>query len=367
MLTRYSPSRSLAGKSGSFPGKKYRSILLAGLCLIGVTTRIFAQTAQKVKPLSTSEKKVFRKYEDSLKRFSDQIVYSDTPAVRLRSDSLFVRSLVRALKNKNSFYYPFDSLQTISRLYAPDSSFRILTWQFKKDDYLYLQEGAIQVNQPDGSLKLFPLFDVSMFTGKPLDSVRTRKNWIGAIYYRIILKTYNGANYYTLLGFDDYSQSSNKKWMEVLTFTPSGEPAFGGPFISFQEDSARRPVQFRFSMEYKKEASTHFNYDPDMDMIVFDHLIPEGGEAEKKDSYIPDGDFEGFTWKNGKWVHVDKLADKLFNFKLKDGEFPMDEKILDESGNSNEQKLMDQSEKNLQKKGKTKIPVKDPVKKPGNQ
>ena len=135
--------------------------------------------------------------------FADGIVNAENAADRFRSDSQFVRMLVRTLRAKNSFYYPFDSLETISRLYAPDSSFRILTWQYKIDDYLYLQEGAIQVNQPDGSLKLFPLFDVSMFTSTPLDSVRTRRNWIGAIYYRIIEKTYGGNKYYTLLGFDD--------------------------------------------------------------------------------------------------------------------------------------------------------------------
>jgi hypothetical protein len=303
--------------------------------------------------LSAGAKKELRKREDSLRFFADQIVYSDTAAVRFRSDSQFIRTLVRTLKVKNSFLYPFDSLTTTSHLYAPDSSFRIFTWQFKKDDYLYLQEGVIQINLPDGSLKLFPLFDASMFTTKPLDSVRNRKNWIGAIYYRIVLKTFEGRKYYTLLGFDDYSESSNKKWMEVLTFSPEGEPQFGGPYFSYAEDSVRKPAQYRFNIEYKKDASTRFNYDPEMDMIIFDHLIPEGGEAEKKDSYIPDGDFEGFKWKDGRWVHVDKV----FNYKLKDGGFPMDEKLLDESGNSDEQKLLDQSQKNIQN-SKAKPPVK---------
>ena len=311
--------------------------------------------------LRSAEKKEFRHKEDSLKVFADGIVNAENAADRFRSDSQFVRMLVRTLRSKNSFYYPFDSLETISRLYAPDSSFRILTWQYKKDDYLYLQEGAIQVNQPDGSLKLFPLFDVSMFTSTPLDSVRNRRNWIGAIYYRIIEKSYEGNKYYTLLGFDDYSLSSNKKWMEVLTFSPSGEPVFGGPYISFREDSVHKPVQYRFSIEYKKEAATRFNYDSTMDMVLFDHLIPEDESApEKKDSYIPDGDFEGFRWKDGQWVHVDKV----FDYKLKDGAFPMDEKLMDESGNPDEQKLMEQSEKN-QKKAKTK--PQPSVKKPGDQ
>ena len=285
--------------------------------------------------------------------FADSIVNGETPETRFRADSQFIRSLVRALKLPHSFYYPFDSLGTISRLYSPDSNFRIFTWQFKKDNLLYLQEGAIQLNQSDGSLKLLPLFDASMFTARPLDSVRNRHNWIGAIYYKMILKTWQGRNYYTLLGFDDYSMSSNKKWMEVLTFSPQGEPEFGGPYFSFQDDSVRKKIQYRFNIEYKKEALTRFNYDQDMDMVIFDHLVPEGDQPNKKDTYIPDGDFEAFQWKEGKWVHVEK---QLFNFKLKDGQFPMEAKMMDDQGNLDEQKLLDQSQKNEQKKRPVKKP-----------
>jgi hypothetical protein len=306
-------------------------------------------------PLPPAALAAFRQREDSIKTYAFDIVNAESASARFRADSQFIRSLVRTLKLSYSFYYPFDSLQTISRLYAPDSSFRILTWQFKKDDFLYLQEGAIQINQPDGSLKLFPLFDASMFTDKPTDSIRTRHNWIGAIYYKIILKTYAGKKYYTLLGFDDYSQTSNKKWMEVLTFSPEGEPLFGGPYFSFQEDSVRKPTQYRFNIEYKKEAGTRFNYDPQMDMVVYDHLIPEGNQPQKKDTYIPDGDFEAFQWKNGRWVHVQK---ELFTFKLKDGEFPMEAKMLDDQGNSNEAKLQEQSEKNIKKSGEKPPPPK---------
>jgi hypothetical protein len=249
------------------------------------------------------------KKQDSLRIYSDSMINAQNPAQRFRADSIFIRGLVRALLVPHSFQYPFDSLRTVSRLYAPDSSFRIFTWQLKKDEYVFLQKGAIQVKTKDGSLKLFPLFDASMFTGKPLDSVRSPRNWIGAIYYRIVMKEHNGKKFYTLLGFDDFSISSNKKWMDVLTFNSNGEPQFGGPFISFKEDTVKRSTQYRFNIEYKKEANTVFNYDPQLDMIVYDHLISETNEPEKKDTYVPDGDYEGFKWKNGQWVHVDKVFD----------------------------------------------------------
>ena len=328
--------------------KKHFFNAIAFACFLLFINNTSAQTFSK------TAKKDFEKREDSLKKYSNNIVFAAEANERFRSDSVFIKMLVRALKQNNSFYYPFDSLQTISRIYAPDSSFRIFTWELKKDEYVYIQHGAIQMHTADGSLKLFPLHDASMFSKNPDDSVRSANNWIGAIYYKMILKTFNNKKYYTLLGFDDYTISSTKKWMEILTFNDNNEPVFGGPYISFKEDTAKRPTQVRFNLEYKKEASVRFNYDPELDLIVYDNLISETNEPEKKDTYIPDGDFEGFKWKDGQWVHVDKM----FDYKLKDGEFPKEKLILDNNGKPDEQKLMDQSIKNQQKSDSARKPVK---------
>ena len=300
--------------------------------------------------ITRNDRMLLRQKEDSLQIYADSMINATETGKRFRSDSNFVKTFVRALKINNSFYYSFDSLKTVSRLYAPDSSFRIFTWQLKKDAYIYLQQGAIQMRTPDGSLKLFPLFDVSMFTARQQDSVRTRNNWIGAIYYRIIQKAFKGKSYYTLLGFDEYYAGSNRKWMEVLTFDDKGEPRFGGPYISFKEDTGKLKsvVLNRFYIEYKKEASTLFNYNPELDMIIYDHLISEDDQPERKESYIPDGDYEGFKWKNGQWTHVDKV----FNFKLKDGEFPQENPLRDADGKLDEKKLIEQSEKNMKKQKK---------------
>ena len=72
-----------------------------------------------------------------------------------------------------------------------------------------------------------------------------------------------------------------------------------------------------------------------------------------KETYIPDGDFQGFKWENGQWVHVDKV----FNYKLKDGEYPKDKMILNDAGKPDEQILKQQSDKNQKK---------EPIKKDGN-
>lgn len=253
-----------------------------------------------------------------MKVIAPRIVMAIDAAERFRSDSLFTRLMVRALKVPFSFSYPFDSVKQISRLYAPDSTFRIFTWQVVKDENMARRHGAIQMRTADGSLKLFPLIDKTMLLESPDDTVTSSDAWIGAIYYKIVKNTNNNTSYYTLLGYDENSMRSTKKRIEVMHFDPAGKPIFGGPFFSFQEDSVKLPVQTRFSIEYKKEGNARMQYDEDMQMIVYDHLIPENGEKAKKYTYIPDGDYEGFKWKNGKWVHVDKV----FNFALKDGEAP---------------------------------------------
>ena len=292
-----------------------------------LSTAIYLQT--NAQSLSSSDLKKITIKEDSLKSLAENFHTDSLTAGRMRSDSLFVKTLIRTLQIKNSFHYPLDSVFGVSKVYAPDSSFRILSWNLSFDQYYSRQRAAIQFNTADGSLKLVPLRDVSEFTENAMDSVRTKNNWIGAVYYRIIKTSHNNKDFYTLVGFDDYSALSNKKWLEVMSFNSKNEPVFGGPFFSFEEDSIKKPVQYRYNIEYKKEARAVLEYDEELELIIIDHLISETGEPENKFTYIPDGDVEAFKWKNGKWVHVDKLYD----FKLEDGEFPMPAPIRDKQGN----------------------------------
>ncbi len=243
--------------------------------------------------------------EENMRAYADDIVNAPEAADRAIADSFFTRSLVQALKVPYSFSYAFDSLKTISFLYAPDSSFRIITWQIMKDFTYYRQKGAIQYHTKDGSLKLTPLYDSSPFTDNPIDSVRTNEQWIGAVYYTIIEKTFNNKNYYTLIGYDENDARSTKKWLEVLTFDANNRPIFGGRYFNYPNDDTKPPQPaYRFCIEFKKEANARMNYDPDLDMITFARLTSETGENEKHYTLVPIGSFEGFKWVNGKWVYV---------------------------------------------------------------
>ncbi len=320
-------------------------------CLFSTGTLfIFAQRLKK------DDLALLQKKEDSLKKYSLKLIQGITATDRFNADSIFTKMFVRALVTKNSFFYPFDSLETISKLYAPDSSFKIFTWQMVINENIIRQHGAIQMKTNDGSLKLYPLIDKSDVTINLADTFANNKGWIGAVYYKIIQTRSSNQNYYTLLGYDENNIRSNRKIIEALNFS-NDEPTFGGRLFSFEEDSLLKPAVSRYIMEYKKNAGARLTYDEDLSMIIFEHLESETSEPTKKWTYIPDGDYEGFKWKNGKWIHVNKV----FNQVTPEGKVPVPNPIKDADGNTDENKLQDNIPKektDVEKKANNKRVVK---------
>jgi hypothetical protein len=149
------------------------------------------------------------------------------------------------------------------------------------------------------------------------------------------------------LGFDENNIRSSRKIIEVLDFI-NDEPIFGGRYFSYEDDGVFKSSHSRYIMEYKKEAGPKLNYDKDLDIIVVEHLISESNEPNKKWTLVGDGDYEGFKWKNGKWVHVEKV----FNVVTPDGQAPVPNPIRDPSGNLDENKLKGAEETPAKPKGK---------------
>ena len=317
--------------------------------LLVLLVTFFACTISFAQGISNADLKLLQQKEDSIRALSVQIIQGINADDRFNADSSFTRMLVRALKIKNSFHYPFESLQTISILYSPDSVFRIFTWQLVINENVIRQHGAIQMKTYDGSLKLFGLIDKSNVTTNIADTIGNHNGWIGAIYYKIIQKKSSNQNFYTLLGFDENNIRSSRKIIEVLNFL-NDEPTFGGRYFSYEEDSVFKTSQSRYIMEYKKEAGPRLTYDKDLDMIIVEHLVSESNEPKKKWTLVGDGDYEGFKWKGGKWVHVEKV----FNVVTPDGQAPVPNPVRDPSGNIDEKKLKgaEENEKPVKPKGK---------------
>lgn len=291
----------------------------------------FATEAQRT---LRTERTSLKKWEDSLKEYSIQIIEGKNPSDRFTADSIFTKILVRALVNKNSFYYPFNSLESISKLFAPDSSFKIFTWQMIINENMIRQHGAIQMKTNDGSLQLLPLIDKSDIIINQADTVTNNRSWMGAIYYKIISTKNANKRYYTLIGYDENNIRSTKKIIETLEFI-NGEPVFGSHLFNFEDHSTTKPPLSRFILEFKKNTGPRVNFDNDLGMIIFEHLESESNEPTKKWTFIPDGDYEGFKWKNGKWFHINKV----FNQITPEGKEPVPSPIKDLNGKIIEQNL----------------------------
>jgi hypothetical protein len=137
------------------------------------------------------------------------------------------------------------------------------------------------------------------------------------------------------------------KWIEVMSFNEKNEPVFGGPFFTYEKDSIPKSPEYRFNIEFKKGARVLVNYVEEENMILVDHLVSDNNNADPDLpwTFIPDGDQEGFKWVNGKWQHIDKV----FTYKLQDGQVPVGDPLLDLLGNPDEKKLQEKSDKNKAK------------------
>ena len=294
--------------------------------LIILVALLLGQNIQS-QELSGKETAKFLAAESQLKQYTD-LFNLDSLSFEERVTAIheFIPRFVAILKEKNSFLHPFDSLVTIAKVQPEDNAFRIFTWQLKEPLGTYKYYGAIQMNTKD--LQMVPLFDYSDTMMVYPQEVLTAENWYGGIYYDCILKEYKGQKTYTLLGMDDVDFVSRIKFMETISFDENNKPSFGSPIIEFYDSlGVYIKTKTRFFNEYDDKASARLSYDPVLDKIIFDHVVPPGElQQDAEFTYIPDGTYEGFEWKNGKW----KWVEKMFHYSIgKPDSPPMPAPILD--------------------------------------
>jgi hypothetical protein len=314
-------------------------------------TGLFLITGLNAQRLTPANEALLRHKQDTLMGLAQDILNGRSEDNRQNANDRFIPMLVQALKTPNSFDFRFDSLTNISIQYPQDSAFRIFTWGIELETTFFHHYGAIQMRTEDGKLKLFPLFDASDYINNP-DTVTDNKNWYGCMYYKIVERSFFNKQYYTLFGWDGNNMRSQKKLIDMLTFKQDGFPVFGGPYFSFAEDTIPRPTRNRFILEYKKESSVSLSYNREMDMIVYDHLISETNQPGKPSTFVSDLDYEGFKWKGGKWVHIDKVFhDALPLGKVPVGA-PIDKKHVDMTRPQSAEDIIKEMQQEEQKKKK---------------
>lgn len=258
-----------------------------GFLLFITTINTSGVQAQPVPP-----DKSFAQWQDSLQTLGMQIYQEEAEPDRLKANFSFVRTLVAALQTSNSYSFDFDSLHMISIRKSPDNRFRIFSWHVPLSDGSYLYYGTIQLNTPDGSLKLYPLLDVTYEIRDPESVISNSTEWYGAQYYEII--PYQDS--YILLGWKGHNPLVTQKVIEVLTIDQKNDQAIlGKKIFNAPETTDYSRIIYHFS----QQVSMHLAYDPEHNRIVFDHLVPSDEKLKGQyEHYGPDLSFD--AWYLGK-------------------------------------------------------------------
>lgn len=263
--------------------------------LVFFLTFSFGQNSSPLLSASMIEK--LSKAEDTLSYLAFSIVNDSLAEERFYATKEMILTLVRTLKIKNSFYFKFPNLKSVSIQYPPDSSFRMFTWQLEVSKSEHRYYGAIQLKAD--SLILYPLIDRSFNITNPEKMILSADNWMGCLVYGIQQMGQGEEATYLAFGYDAYDGKTRKKWIEPIKFIHN-KPVFGAPlFPRGIVDSTFIPL--RFILSYAAETTIKLNYDSQLDLIVFDHLAPLAIKPGQPEVMVSDGSYEAFK------IHSDKL------------------------------------------------------------
>lgn len=290
---------------------------MKGFTLLGLLG-IFCVFAPANAQTSTDENDSLYVHEMKLLEVGDSMVNSKSSLVRQQSARDFIVAFRKTLELPGSYEYAFDSISFISKLRAPDNSFRLFTWILKMPENKFRYFGVIHMNNQD-SFIFHPLFDrsVDVEAGSAEEElsafnvenqVVTNEDWEGFHYYDIGMVSEKGLfglkkkNYYVLLGWDGNNSISHKKVVNILTFK-NGTPTFGAPIIKTEMG-----MQTRLLLEYNARAVITMKYHDKDELISFDLLVPPTKKNQgKKFTYIPSGQYDYLVWKRNKFIYHEDL------------------------------------------------------------
>ena len=227
-----------------------------------------------------------------------KIMVQDTFAPnRRKAAEEFNPLFISALQQKDAFKYRFDSLQNISMQVPLDSAFRMFTWQLVKDPDHYQYFGAIQMKGKKP--RVVVLNDKYQEIEDKEFATCTPENWCGGVVYKMKEFTGKGGKQYLLFSYNINAMFERTKFVDVMKYR-DGKFTFGAPLFVQKGKENRK----RILMTYGADSKARMNFDEQMQMIIFDHLISQKNEITGL-TMVPDGDFEGYRLEKGVWQYVE--------------------------------------------------------------
>lgn len=287
----------------------YSQLMIKFFLIVAFTLIHFFCICQSI----DSSNNTLKQTENELKLLQANVFFSKTEGQRVQANKQFIATWDKIVTNDAILNYPFDSLQEVSILCPKDKKFKLITWDFPKDDGTHVYFGYLLVNntktikkgwfrrQTTTEYNYFKLIDRSIQIKNAETYIGTADKWFGMLYVSLV----ECDGFYTLIGYDPNDKLTRKKFIDVLYFKPDGTPIFGKDVFKFARKNPKR-LQF----EYSSQVSMSIRYNDKQNKIIYSHLAPnrEGDLLEGQfQFYGPDGSFDALELKKDKWVTVEDV------------------------------------------------------------
>lgn len=268
---------------------------------------IISTTAVKAQELG------FQNNQEALRFYGDVMINALDADNRVKAAALFETLFEKELEEQGSFEKPLDPLKFVSVQYPEDKSFRIISWQVQESPARFTYKTYLQTNE--GRLSKF--YNDSNLSDDDLETTFT-KNWPAHLIYKIKDTQTKDGKVYIVFGMKQIDEFNKVKVADVLTIE-NGSASFGVPIFVKNAESERPRKSNRIVMEYGADGNASLNYNPSLEMIVHDNVIPQSGMMPGQGvSYYPDGSYQAYKLESGLWSHIDKL----YNTKMDEAPRP---------------------------------------------
>lgn len=283
-----------------------------------------------VTTVRSQDKSVMSRYAEQIASQMELVYNARTDNERYHASETVVTLFQEALEQEDSFKWNWNFGSRVSVLTAPDGKFRIITWPVVRDNGEYECFGLVQsYDDEEEEYQVYVLNDKSDEIISRNEAVLAPTQWFGAVYQELIQTSFEGRNYYTLLGWSGVDALTQRKVIEPVCFkNGSAAPQFGQAL--FRRDRNRRRmvleydrtamVNLRYETQFVREVETkrvkkkgakrpvvvYENHDRKQRMIIFDEVAPKvpGMEGLYR-YYVPTGTEQAYTFVKGKWDVVE--------------------------------------------------------------
>jgi hypothetical protein len=208
-------------------------------------------------------------------------------------DSLFFATLILP----GSFEYKWERLDKIGKLKSDDEKVKVFSWLYMQSRNDYLYSAYIQFENKKGEYEVIKLLPSNSETRYSEEFLQNTENWHGKIYYDMLTTEYKRKVFYTLLGADFNNIISSFKTIEVVAIQRDRPVFRGDQFL------VGGKVKDRIVIEFSSEIAVSLRYNPDLGIIVHDHLAPLHPIYQGNyQFYGPDGSYDGYLFEEGIWV-----------------------------------------------------------------